>query len=81
MNTIDFLNLTTKYAKEYKNGAQDSINRNKHMNEVKGKIEQSHIEAVLVDFINYIAAKNSVDYCLYTSDFSTSEEAKELQHT
>jgi hypothetical protein len=41
------------------------------MNEIEeGElVYQRHIDAVLVDFINYIGVKNGVDYALYTSDF------------
>ena len=33
-------------------------------------IRQDVIDAVLVDFINYIGVKSGIDYALYTSDLN-----------
>ena len=40
------------------------------MNELKANedINQIHIEAILVDFINYMGMKHCIDYALYSSD-------------
>jgi len=70
MNKIEYLNGLTEHAKNYREDAQKSIARNKHMNNVKGEtVSQDVIDAVLVDFINYIGVKSWLDYGLYTSDF------------
>ena len=76
MNSIEVLNQTTKYAKAYRKDAAKSIERNRHMNDIlKGEfIEQSYIDAVLVDFINYIATKHRIDYGLYTKDLNSKSE-------
>ena len=64
------LKKTTGYAKEYSKVAKKSVLRNSHMNELKADedIDQRHIDAVLVDFINYIGMKYCIDYALYSSD-------------
>jgi hypothetical protein len=44
------------------------------MNEIKKdeEIDQRVIDAVLVDFINFIGVKHGIDYALYTSDLRQS---------
>ena len=67
------LNQLTENAKEYKLIAKDSVKRNKHMNQGIDDfdiIRQAVIDAVLVDFINYIGVKSGIDYALYTSDLN-----------
>jgi hypothetical protein len=44
------------------------------MNQNTGaKIHQDDIDALLVDFINFVGMKQCVDYGMYTSDLITSE--------
>lgn len=69
MNAIEFIELAHKLADQYSKDAQASISRNKHMNELSGfNPSQPVIDAVLVDFINYAAERQGIDYALYTSD-------------
>ena len=69
MSVIEALMTLTNYAKEYTKDGVKSVNRNSHMNEIKNEgINQKQLEAVIVDYINYIGARNGVDYALYTSD-------------
>ncbi len=70
MKTIELLEITTEYAKDYKKYAIISLECNRHMNEIEEgeKVQQRHIDAILVDFINFIAMKNGVDYAMYTKD-------------
>lgn len=70
MKTLDMLELAKDYAKNYRHVAQKSIERNNHMNEIeRGEIvDQRHIDAVVVDFINYIGIKHGIDYGLYTEE-------------
>ena len=70
MTGIELLTLLKKCADDYSKDAKKSIARNDHMNDIKidETIEQKVIDAVLVDYINYIAARNGIDYGLYTSD-------------
>lgn len=78
MRVIDMLKLTVGYAEEYRVEAQESLQRNNHMNEIEGgeKVQQRHIDAILVDFINHIAVKHGVDYGLYTKDLTNKTKAK-----
>ena len=75
MSAGEMLEVMAKYAIEYSKGAQGSLLRNKHMNEVVERelVSQRHIDAVLVDFINHIGARHGIDYALYTSDLGNSE--------
>lgn len=70
MKSIELLNMLTDYAKHYRVDALASVLRNRHMNEVNkfDLIDQTHVDAILNDFINFIGYKNCVDYGLYTKD-------------
>jgi hypothetical protein len=70
MKAIEMLELTKGHAVEYRKEAQQSLERNNHMNEIESGelVQQRHIDAVLVDFINYIGSKQGIDYALYTGD-------------
>ena len=70
MKKIDYIENTCAYAKDYRKEATSSLERNRHMNEIeRGEmVQQRHIDAVLVDFINFIAMKNGVDHAIYTKD-------------
>lgn len=70
MNAIDTITKVADHAKEYSKDAQQSIQRNNHMNEVdEGElVQQRHIDAVLVDFINYMGSRYGIDYGMYTED-------------
>lgn len=78
---IETLNKLKQAAKQYRLGASESINRNSHMNNIQGDvfIKQNHIDAILVDFINYIASKYNIDYALYTEDICQTEEPTERE--
>ena len=64
------LQLLTKHAKDYRKDAQKSVERNRHMNQIEEgeHVQQRHVDAILVDFINYIGVCHGCDYALYTSD-------------
>jgi hypothetical protein len=70
MRAIEVLEILTDLAKQYVRNGDSSALRNKHMNELTNddKICQEHIEAIIVDFINYVGISNGVDYGLYTKD-------------
>ena len=70
MKVCEVLELLKKYADKYSVNAKSSLVRNNHMNDIKDneEIDQRVIDAVLVDFINFIGMKNCVDYALYTRD-------------
>jgi hypothetical protein len=70
MTKIELLSYLTAIVREYRKNCNKSINVNKHMNELNGKakIKQKVIDAILVDFINYVGINQGVDYGLYTND-------------
>jgi hypothetical protein len=70
MNKITLLEMLTRDAAGYSLIAKESIMRNNHMNDITEiNIKEDEINALLVDFINYIGMKQGVDYALYTTDF------------
>jgi hypothetical protein len=72
-NVEQVLDKLNKSAQEYAPKAAESISHNRHMNELpKGaKVVQFAIDAVLVDYINYVAGTYGVDYAMNTSDLPT----------
>ena len=60
-----------RHAKDYRDDAVDSVHRNSHMNELRWINEQDEVDAVLVDFINYIGRKKGIDLALYTIDIQS----------
>jgi hypothetical protein len=75
MIAIEFLEILSSSAKKYAKNAQQSVIRNSHMNNLKDPITQDQIDAVLVDFINYIASsKWYIDYAMYTTDLYNEDQ-------
>lgn len=70
MKAGEILESLKLYADKYSEDAKNSLVRNNHMNEINNneEIEQRIIDAVLVDFINYIGVMHGIDYALYTID-------------
>jgi len=69
----DMLDYITGCAKDYRLGCKESIIRNSHMNELDKSddinyIKQEYIDAILVDFVNYIGSEQCLDWGLYTKD-------------
>jgi len=54
----------------YQPGATESLRHNGHMNDLEPEvtIDRRVVDAVLVDFINYVGACYGVDYAMNTSD-------------
>jgi hypothetical protein len=65
----DLMNLLEKEAKLYRLNANDSLRRNGHMNDyaMKGRedVPQEIVDALLVDFINYVGTGQGLDEGLY----------------
>lgn len=57
----------------YHAGAVDSVKRNRHMNEIREDevVDKRIVDAVLVDFMNRIAAQYCIDYAMYTRDLKS----------
>jgi hypothetical protein len=70
MNIEELLDTLNKSAKEYAPDACKSIIRNCHMNNLypDSKVDPDTVDAVIVDFVNYIASTYCVDYAMYTKD-------------
>ena len=69
MNKLTFLKNVTFYAQAYRTKANESIVRNKHMHNATGEaIKQDDIDALLVDFVNFMGMDQGIDYALYASD-------------
>ena len=74
----EMLDYITKCAKDYRLECKDSIIRNSHMNDLDKSddisyIKQECIDAILVDFVNYIGAEQCLDWGLYTKDLIEKE--------
>jgi len=72
MTRIELIHFIEKAARDYKNGGVlKSIRRSRHMNNFKGKtLPNDAIDAILVDFINFIAMRWGIDYGLKTTDLT-----------
>ena len=80
MTSLDLLKLVESQARKYKKaGIKDSLIRNNHMNDLqefsaeKAEMDDALIDAVLVDFVNFIGMSQGIDYGLYTSDLQKEE--------
>lgn len=62
----DLMKLLKTEARSYKLIANDSLRRNFHMNnsvmEERKNISQEIVDALLVDFINYVGVGQGMDY-------------------
>lgn len=75
-----YLELITNQAKTYRFEAKKSVLRNDHLNSMdamdivyfKTYFNQHIIDAILSDFINFIAANQGVDYGLHSTDLRES---------
>ena len=70
MNTITILEKLVEYSKKYRTDASETIKRNSHMNDINENdvIDQRIVDAVLVDYINFIGHCHGIDYALYSDD-------------
>lgn len=71
------MQVLIQHAKDYREKANDSIKLNSHMNESTGNpIPQEDIDALLVDYLNYVAAHAcGIDLALYTFDLEIKRPA------
>lgn len=77
----ELLQLLTNLAKDYAKEGVESIKRNNHMNDIPKMetVPQNVVDAVLVDFINYIGIKYCIDYGLYTVDLNDPKRPVEFE--
>lgn len=70
MTRGELVELIAKYAKQYrKTGVLESLQRNHHMNQYEGEqVSAQTIDAILVDFVNFVGYKQCLDFGMYTRD-------------
>lgn len=70
MTKIELLELLKNHIVDYREKAVDHINRNRHMNALGGmcNLSQEEVDALLIDFLNFVGMKMGVDYAMYTMD-------------
>jgi len=69
MTRGELIKFVVACAKLYVDDAKASIKRNTHMNFYDNEpVAQSTIDALIVDFVNFIATKQGLDWGLYTKD-------------
>ena len=70
MTSRDLCDLLEKEVSLYRGKAAASIKRNRHMNKMgsEEQVSQPVIDALLVDFVNFVAAGQGMDLGLKTSD-------------
>ena len=78
MTRGEILHLLSDYAKEYCPTAFESIIRNCHMNELEKhdempQLDRKYSDALIVDFINFIGAKQGLDWGMYTEDLKKND--------
>lgn len=67
MTNGELINLLIQRAKEYRSDANSSLARNDHQHPVF-HMDQSVIDALLTDFINYVGANQGMDVGLCSYD-------------
>lgn len=73
ISRLSFIKHVEEIARKYIPKALDSVFRNSHMNEMMPRredviVNQLFVDAIMVDFINYVGNEMGVDYGMYTSD-------------
>jgi len=73
----DLLKYLDDRASEYCRISKASLARSIHMNNLKksevAKIHQDVIEAIIVDFVNFIGSQQGLDYGLYTKHLKSTD--------
>ena len=70
MTKGNLLKIIEQNGRGYYKDCPRSIIRNNHMNNLKGneQIDKNIVEAVIVDFINFIGCRQGLDYGMYVKD-------------
>lgn len=73
MNRGQLITWIKNRAVSYRKNAIESIQRNRHMNNLGGrcKLNQDEVDALLTDFINYCGVQQGIDYAMYARDLAT----------
>ena len=74
------MKMLESYSREYRISANDSLRRNSHMNDKvmlrRKDLDQELIDALLVDFVNYIGSRQGLDYGMYVKHFLSVNDRK-----
>lgn len=70
MKIIDLLHIAEKVAQDYRPQAIESIKRNTHLHDCEPEDigAQDFVDAILADFINFLAYQHGVDYGIHAYD-------------
>jgi hypothetical protein len=79
MTRTDFVKCVEERVISYrKDGILKSVVRNGHMNYYSGEqVSQETLDAIMVDFINFVAAYQGIDYAMHVSDLPALEKDKD----
>lgn len=77
ISKIQFIEHVNESMERYREDAPQSLVRNNHMNKIRKSeiVSQRIIDAVLVDFVNFIAGEMGVDYGMYTRNLGNEKNA------
>jgi hypothetical protein len=74
MLTTELLDMLIRHAKEYRVDRLSSLARNTHMHDVTlealAATSPDVLDAVMVDYLNFVAARQGVDLGLYAEDLA-----------
>lgn len=82
MRKIELIKFVKDAAVRYSTKMVDSVENNRHMNELTERLDltQDQVDAILVDFVNYIAMEQWVDYAMYARDFEVERDGVGRSH-
>ncbi len=69
MTTLELMKALERAAVDYRTDWMMSLIRNRHLVTCEVLPDADQVDAVLVDFINFIGMRNGVDYALATNDW------------
>ena len=70
MNNAELIEMLIEHAKEYVAGdVMESVKRNNHMNNYNNApVSRNTTDAIITDFVNFMAMKHGIDLAMYASD-------------
>lgn len=72
MTNGEFMDIVVNDLRTYRDtGVLESVRRNSHMNDYRYEyVAPETIDAILVDFVNFIGSRRGMDLGLYTKDLA-----------
>lgn len=73
MTNGEFIEMVVNDLKSYRGqGVMESVKRNSHMNDYHGEhVTPEAVDAILVDFVNFVGGRRGLDLGLYTKDLQS----------